>query len=39
MVELTLKFESNPGEVFIFHDGPPYANGNLHMGEKKPLSF
>ncbi len=19
-------------EKFIFHDGPPYANGNIHMG-------
>ncbi|MEB3159013.1 MAG: isoleucine--tRNA ligase [Synechococcus sp.] len=24
--------ESNPGEVFTLHDGPPYANGALHMG-------
>jgi isoleucyl-tRNA synthetase len=24
--------ESNPGEVFTLHDGPPYANGNLHVG-------
>ncbi len=23
---------NNPGEKFILHDGPPYANGNLHMG-------
>ncbi len=22
----------NPGEKFILHDGPPYANGSLHMG-------
>ena len=22
----------NPGEPFILHDGPPYANGDLHMG-------
>ncbi len=22
----------NPGEVFVLHDGPPYANGSLHMG-------
>ncbi|MEM7773766.1 MAG: class I tRNA ligase family protein, partial [Cyanobacteria bacterium P01_A01_bin.37] len=22
----------NPGEPFILHDGPPYANGSLHMG-------
>ncbi|PLS68928.1 MAG: isoleucine--tRNA ligase [Cyanobacteria bacterium M5B4] len=22
----------NPGEKFILHDGPPYANGTLHMG-------
>ncbi|KAF8630473.1 hypothetical protein AX15_002904 [Amanita polypyramis BW_CC] len=20
------------GPLFVFHDGPPYANGNLHMG-------
>lgn len=23
---------NNPGEKFILHDGPPYANGNLHIG-------
>eukprot|EP01036_Dinobryon_divergens_P030377 gene30377-39614_t len=23
---------SNQGEKFILHDGPPYANGNLHIG-------
>ncbi|MEX0271253.1 isoleucine--tRNA ligase [Leptolyngbyaceae cyanobacterium UHCC 1019] len=22
----------NPGDVFVLHDGPPYANGSLHMG-------
>ena len=22
----------NPGEVFTLHDGPPYANGALHVG-------
>ncbi|MEH2115730.1 isoleucine--tRNA ligase [Nostoc sp.] len=25
-------FEKNPGELFILHDGPPYANGSLHIG-------
>ncbi|HIK35668.1 MAG TPA: isoleucine--tRNA ligase [Thermosynechococcus sp. M98_K2018_005] len=24
--------QTNPGEVFILHDGPPYANGALHIG-------
>lgn len=24
--------QSNPGELFILHDGPPYANGDLHIG-------
>ncbi len=23
---------SNPGSEFTLHDGPPYANGSLHMG-------
>ena len=23
---------NNPGQVFTLHDGPPYANGPLHMG-------
>jgi isoleucyl-tRNA synthetase len=23
---------SNPGEPFVIHDGPPYANGDLHVG-------
>ncbi|MEH2364524.1 isoleucine--tRNA ligase [Nostoc sp.] len=25
-------FENNPGELFILHDGPPYANGSFHSG-------
>lgn len=24
--------QENPGELFILHDGPPYANGTLHLG-------
>jgi isoleucyl-tRNA synthetase len=24
--------KSNPGDVFVLHDGPPYANGDLHIG-------
>ena len=25
--------EKNKGRVpFVLHDGPPYANGNIHMG-------
>ncbi|MBD1932859.1 isoleucine--tRNA ligase [Funiculus sociatus] len=24
--------QNNPGELFILHDGPPYANGSLHIG-------
>lgn len=24
--------QTNPGELFILHDGPPYANGDLHIG-------
>jgi isoleucyl-tRNA synthetase len=24
--------QNNPGEPFILHDGPPYANGSLHIG-------
>lgn len=24
--------QNNPGEVFVLHDGPPYANGDLHIG-------
>ncbi|GMK54006.1 hypothetical protein CspeluHIS016_0105920 [Cutaneotrichosporon spelunceum] len=26
------QYETNQGPVFVLHDGPPYANGNLHMG-------
>jgi isoleucyl-tRNA synthetase len=22
----------DPGKIFVLHDGPPYANGSLHMG-------
>ncbi|MBD2185869.1 isoleucine--tRNA ligase [Planktothrix sp. FACHB-1355] len=24
--------QNNPGDIFVLHDGPPYANGSLHMG-------
>ncbi|MGF1459355.1 MAG: isoleucine--tRNA ligase [Leptolyngbyaceae cyanobacterium] len=24
--------QNNPGEPFVLHDGPPYANGSLHIG-------
>jgi isoleucyl-tRNA synthetase len=24
--------DNNSGPQFVLHDGPPYANGNLHMG-------
>ncbi|MEP0808357.1 isoleucine--tRNA ligase [Trichocoleus sp. ST-U2] len=24
--------QNNPGEIFVLHDGPPYANGSLHIG-------
>ncbi len=24
--------QENPGDIFVLHDGPPYANGPLHMG-------
>ncbi|MEM7794582.1 MAG: isoleucine--tRNA ligase [Cyanobacteria bacterium P01_C01_bin.118] len=24
--------QENSGDVFVLHDGPPYANGSLHMG-------
>ena len=27
-----LRESSASKEKFILHDGPPYANGNLHMG-------
>jgi len=27
-----LREESKGKEKFILHDGPPYANGNIHMG-------
>jgi isoleucyl-tRNA synthetase len=25
-------FENNKGSKFVLHDGPPYANGDLHIG-------
>ncbi|KAF9198520.1 hypothetical protein BGZ49_000641 [Haplosporangium sp. Z 27] len=24
--------ENNTGDLFVLHDGPPYANGHLHLG-------
>ncbi|KXN89152.1 Isoleucine--tRNA ligase [Leucoagaricus sp. SymC.cos] len=26
------QWKNKPGRLFVFHDGPPYANGDLHMG-------
>lgn len=26
------QLENNPKDTFILHDGPPYANGNVHAG-------
>ncbi|KIJ34831.1 hypothetical protein M422DRAFT_233237 [Sphaerobolus stellatus SS14] len=26
------QWENAKGPLFVFHDGPPYANGSLHMG-------
>ncbi|KAI7851172.1 tRNA synthetases class I-domain-containing protein [Circinella umbellata] len=26
------QLKNNPKELFILHDGPPYANGDVHMG-------
>ncbi|KAG6872580.1 hypothetical protein C0995_008647 [Termitomyces sp. Mi166 len=28
----TTQWKNAKGPLFVFHDGPPYANGNLHMG-------
>ena len=25
-------YENNKGSKFVLHDGPPYANGDLHIG-------
>jgi isoleucyl-tRNA synthetase len=24
--------QNNPNDIFVLHDGPPYANGSLHIG-------
>ena len=24
--------EHNDGALFVLHDGPPYANGDIHIG-------
>ena len=29
-LKLIEKNKNNP--LFVFHDGPPYANGNIHLG-------
>ena len=26
------QYDSREGEPFVLHDGPPYANGSLHIG-------
>jgi len=28
--------EARRGKTFVLHDGPPYANGQLHMGSTTP---
>jgi len=28
----TMQEQNLPNPAFILHDGPPYANGNLHAG-------
>ena len=28
-----LRKSSKGKEKFVLHDGPPYANGNIHMGD------
>ena len=30
--------ENLSGDPLILHDGPPYANGDLHMGKRTPLA-
>lgn len=30
-----VQLKNNPKDVFILHDGPPYANGNVHSGKYK----
>jgi valyl-tRNA synthetase len=33
-------YESNTGSKFVLHDGPPYANGDLHIGiEPEDVDF
>lgn len=27
------QWANNTGPLFVLHDGPPYANGHLHMGK------
>lgn len=29
---VSYKFQKSPYAKFVLHDGPPYANGNIHMG-------
>jgi isoleucyl-tRNA synthetase len=26
------QWKHNSGSIFVLHDGPPYANGALHLG-------
>jgi isoleucyl-tRNA synthetase len=30
------QWEKAKGPLFVLHDGPPYANGDLHMGVLRP---
>ncbi len=31
-IDLYHRLQEGDGQVFILHDGPPYANGHIHMG-------
>lgn len=31
------QWSTNKGELFVLHDGPPYANGHLHMGQYRHI--
>ena len=32
---MRMQEDNNTGPMWVTHDGPPYANGDLHLGIKR----
>ena len=39
LIFIKVKKKSKGKEKFVLHDGPPYANGHIHMGTALKQNF